>query len=141
MEWYLKADGEAVFGEIGGRPPGANAVELMNYACDIDVFRGWAEAVVHDRFSQTVERKYNCGIVFKRAQGQGRIRRIDGLDGIVDRFGSHIARIDLLSLGAPRRDWKQVQISDGFIVVRHPDLQETLKMTDAIGTDLTLYAG
>ncbi len=141
MEWYLKDDGEAVFGEIGGRPPGANAVELMNYACDIDVFRGWAEAVVHDRFTQTVERKYNCGIVFKRAQGQGRIRRVDGLDSIMERFGPHIARVDLLPVGAPRRDWKQVQISDGFIIVRHPDLQETLGMTDAIGTDLTLYAG
>jgi hypothetical protein len=141
MEWYLKDDGEAVFGEIGGRPPGANAVELMNYACDIDVFRGWAEAVVHDRFTQTVERRFNCGIVFKRAQGQGRIRQVDGLESILDRFGSHITRVDLLPVGAPRRDWKQVQISDGFIIVRHPDLQETIAMTDAIGTDLTLYAG
>jgi hypothetical protein len=141
MEWYLKDDGEAVFGEIGGRPPGANAVELMNYACDIDVFRGWAEAVVHGRFTQTVDRRFNCGIVFKRAQGQGRIRRVDGLEGILDRFGPHIARVDLLPVGAPRRDWKQVQISDGFIIVRHPDLQETIGMTDAIGTDLTLYAG
>ena len=25
MEWFLKADGEAVFGEIGARPPGARA--------------------------------------------------------------------------------------------------------------------
>ena len=25
MEWFLKPDGEAVFGEIGGRPPGAGA--------------------------------------------------------------------------------------------------------------------
>lgn len=141
MEWYLKEDGEAVFGEIGARPPGANAVELMNYACDIDVFRGWAEAVVHDRFTQAVDRKYNCGIVFKRARGQGRIHRIEGLDGILERYGKHVARVDLLPVGAPRRDWKQVQISDGFVIVRHPDLQETLKMTDAVGTDLNLFAG
>jgi hypothetical protein len=36
--------GEAVFGEIGGRPPGARLVHAMNYSCDIDLFRGWAEA-------------------------------------------------------------------------------------------------
>jgi formate-dependent phosphoribosylglycinamide formyltransferase (GAR transformylase) len=47
MEWYLKSDGEAVFGEIGGRPPGARVVDLMNYATDGDVYVAWAEAVVH----------------------------------------------------------------------------------------------
>jgi len=141
MEWYLTSDGEAVFGEIGGRPPGANAVELMNYACDIDVFRGWAEAVVHHRFSQTVERKFNCGIVFKRARGNGRIQRIEGMEGIRERFGPSIVRADLLPVGAQRRDWKQVQISDGFVMMRHPELQSMLTMLDAVGNDLTMYAG
>jgi len=140
MEWYRKADGEAVFGEIGARPPGANMVEIMNYACDMDLFRGWAEAVCHGRFSQPVTRKYNCAIVFKRAQGQGRIRLVAGLDGILHRFGPHVAKVDLLPVGAVRRDWKQVQISDGYIIVRHPELQETLRMADAIGTDVQLYA-
>ncbi len=45
MEWYRKADGEVVFGEIGGRPPGAHQVDQMNYACDFDVYREWARAV------------------------------------------------------------------------------------------------
>ena len=38
MEWYRKADGEAVFGEIGARPPGARVVDLMNYSTDGDVY-------------------------------------------------------------------------------------------------------
>ena len=46
MEWYRKADGEVVFGEIGARPPGARTVDVMNYATDGDLFRMWAEAVV-----------------------------------------------------------------------------------------------
>ncbi len=50
MEWYRKADGEVVFGEIGARPPGAHQVDQMNYACDFDVFREWANAVAHGRF-------------------------------------------------------------------------------------------
>ncbi|HEX5054801.1 MAG TPA: ATP-grasp domain-containing protein [Planctomycetota bacterium] len=44
MEWFRTPSGEAVFGEIGGRPPGARLVHAMNYSCDIDLFRGWAEA-------------------------------------------------------------------------------------------------
>ena len=69
MEWYRTADGEAVFGEIGARPPGARVVDLMNYATNGDLYLGWAEAVVHGRLSQPLERTYNVGSVFKRAVG------------------------------------------------------------------------
>ncbi len=77
MEWFRKSDGEVVFGEIGARPPGARSVDLMNYAGDIDVFTGWAEAVCHKRLSQNLDRRYNAAVIFKRAQGQGRIQRIE----------------------------------------------------------------
>ena len=71
MEWYRKADGEVVFGEIGARPPGARTVDVMNYATDVDLFVGWAEAVVHGRVSQPLEHRYNAASLFKRAQGAG----------------------------------------------------------------------
>jgi biotin carboxylase len=141
MEWYLKADGEAVFGEIGARPPGARTVDIMNFASDIDLFRGWAEAVCHGRFTQPLERRYNCASVFKRAQGQGRIQRIEGLGPLLAEFGPAIVHVDLLPVGAPRRDPMQTLISDGLVVVRHPDLATTIRIADRVGTDLQLYAG
>jgi hypothetical protein len=58
MEWYRKANGEAVFGEIAARPPGARSVDTMNYCFDNDVYAGWAEAVVHGRLLRTLERQY-----------------------------------------------------------------------------------
>ncbi|MEM8993412.1 MAG: ATP-grasp domain-containing protein [Acidobacteriota bacterium] len=140
MEWFLKKDGEAVFGEIGGRPPGARSVDIMNYACDIDVFTGWAEAVVHGSFSQRVERKYNAAIIFKRAQGQGRIRRIDGLQKLARELGPAVAAVDLLPIGAHRRNWKQTLLSDGFVIVRNQRLETTVKMADFVGSELNLYA-
>ncbi len=140
MEWFLKDDGEAVFGEIGARPPGARSVELMNYACDIDVFRGWAEAVTWNRFSQDVQRKYNSAIIFKRALGQGRIRRIEGLRSLMSEIGPAITSVDLLPIGAHRRNWKQTLVSDGYVLLRHPELQATMDMADRVGTDLKLYA-
>ena len=141
MEWFLTADGEAVFGEIAARPPGARSVELMNYACDIDVFRGWAEAVCRKSFSQPVERLYNAAVIFKRAQGNGRIRRIEGLERLLANYGSHIVAVDLLPLGAPRRSWRQTLLSDGSVILRHPDLATTLQMADRVGSDLQLHAG
>ena len=141
MEWFLKDDGEAVFGEIGARPPGARSVEIMNYGGDIDVFRGWAEAVYHNRFSQPVQRLYNAAVIFKRAQGEGRIQRIEGLESLLARFRRQIVSIELLPPGAMRRNWKQTLLSDGWLIVRHPDLETTMRIADAVGTDLQMYAG
>lgn len=141
MEWHLKADGEAVFGEIAARPPGAFTVDIMNFASDIDLFRGWAEVEIHGRFTQPIERRYNCASIFKRAQGQGRIQRIEGLGGLMAEFGPHIVNVDLLPVGTPRRDWLQTLISDGMVVVRHADLATTIQMADRIGTDLRILAG
>ena len=141
MEWFLKDDGEAVFGEIGARPPGARSTEIMNYGSDIDVFRGWAEAVAHGRFSQPVRRRYNAAVIFKRAQGEGRIQRIEGLESLLARFRRQIVSIELLPPGAMRRNWKQTLLSDGWMIVRDPDLETTLRIADAVGTDLQMYAG
>ncbi len=140
MEWYRKADGEVVFGEIGGRPPGAHQVDQMNYACDIDVFRGWADAVCHGRFRENVRRLYNVATIYKRAEGQGTIRRIDGLEAFRHRHGPAIVWENLLPVGATRRNWKQTLVSDGFVIVRHPELELTLAMADEFGADVRLFA-
>jgi biotin carboxylase len=141
MEWYRKPDGEVVFGEIAARPPGARTVDLMNFASDIDLFVGWAEAELHGTFSIEVERKYNCACITKRAIGQGRITRIDGLDRVRARCGDWICAVDLLPVGAHRRDWKATLLSDGHVTLRHPDWQETMDMADFVGTELRMYAG
>jgi hypothetical protein len=141
MEWFLTPEGEVVFGEIGARPPGARLVDLINFACDIDVFTGWAEAVCHGRFTQPVERKYNAAWIVKRAEGQGHIQRIEGLAPLMAELREHVVLVDLLPIGAPRRNWKQTLVSDGMIIVRHPDLQKTLEIADRFGTELRMYAG
>ena len=140
MEWYLKDDGEVVFGEIGARPPGAHQVDQMKYACDFDVFRAWGSAVTRGKLDASPERRYNVATIYKRAQGVGRISRIEGTDGLQRRFGEHVVWNTLLPIGAPRRDWLKTLVSDGFIMLRHPDLEETIRMADAVGTDLNLYA-
>ncbi len=140
MEWFLTPDGEAVFGEIAARPPGARSVEIMNAAGDIDLYRGWGEAVAAQRFGQPTRRLYNAVVVFKRARGEGRIQRIEGLESLFFRYAPHIVEVDLLPLGSPRRDWKATLLSDGHVIVRHPDLPRALEIADRVGTDLRLYA-
>jgi hypothetical protein len=141
MEWFLTPKGEAVFGEIGSRPPGARSVDIMNVSCDADLFVGWAEATTHGRISQDLAKRWNAAIVFKRAQGRGRIRRVEGLERLLSELGDAVVTVDLLPVGAPRRDWLQTLVSDGYVILRHPDLGTTCEMADRVGTDLQLYAG
>jgi hypothetical protein len=140
MEWFYTAKGEAIFGEIAARPPGAHTVDLMNFVGDVDLFDGYGEADLKGTFSVSTARKYNVSNIFKRAQGKGRIRRVEGLESILARFGEHIVHMDLLPVGAERRNWIQTLVSDGYVTVRHPDLQATFDISDAVGTDLQLYA-
>ncbi|MEJ3657502.1 hypothetical protein WEH80_31520 [Actinomycetes bacterium KLBMP 9759] len=141
MEWYRTASGEAVFGEIGARPPGARVVDLMNFATDGDLYVGWAEAVVHGGMSRPLERRYNAGSVFKRAKGAGRITAVEGLDPLLAAYGEHVALVDLLPVGAQRRDWRATVVADGMIVVRHPELQPVIEMTERFAGELHLHAG
>ena len=140
MEWYRKADGEVVFGEIAARPAGARTVDLMNYNSDIDLFAGYAEAELAGAFSQPATRAYYVANVFKRAQGRGRIQRVEGVEELRRRFGPAVVNVDLLPVGAPRRDWVLTLISDGYVTVRHPDKQQLFDIADAVGTDVRLYA-
>jgi formate-dependent phosphoribosylglycinamide formyltransferase (GAR transformylase) len=140
MEWYRKADGEVVFGEIGARPPGGRTVDVMNFATDADLFIGWAEAVVHGRISQHLERRYNAASIFKRAQGSGRITHIGGLENLMAEYGDAVVSLDLLPVGAHRRDWRATLISDGMVIVRHPELANLIEIADGFAGALRLYA-
>jgi biotin carboxylase len=141
MEWYRKADGDVVFGEIAARPPGGRMVDLMNYATDADLFSAWAEAVTHGRISRPIERAYNAASIFKRASGVGRITHYEGLGHLLAEFGEHVAAVDLLPAGAPRRDWRATSLSDGVVVVRHRELAKTIEMADRFAAGLRLFAG
>lgn len=140
MEWFLKPNGEAVFGEIGCRPGGAHLVDQMNYTCDIDLFREWARVSCWGTFEAPMVRKYNAAIIFKRAKGRGRITRIDGLREFMYRHGEHVVEERLLRPGTHRRDWKQTLVSDGYILLRHPDWDRTYQLAMEAATDITMYA-
>lgn len=140
MEWFLTPKGEAVFGEIGCRPGGAHIVDQMNYTSDIDLFREWARVSCWGTFEADATRKYNAGIVFKRAFGQGRISRIEGLGEWLRMCGDAVVEEKLLRPGTPRRNWKHTLLSDGHVLVRHPDWETAYRMSFAAANNIRLFA-
>ena len=55
-------------------------------------------------------------------------------------FGE-IAALDLLPVGAPRRDWRATLIADGMVIVRHPELARAMEMAQRFAAELHLFAG
>lgn len=140
MEWYLTPKGEAVFGEIACRPGGAGLVDQMNYTFDIDLYREWARVACHGHYHASTERKYNVGIVFKRARGWGNITGITGLRNWLHACGHWVVKEELSRPGTPRRDWTQTQLADGRVIVRHPEWDEALRMCRSAATDIQIHA-
>jgi hypothetical protein len=52
-----------------------------------------------------------------------------------------VAAVDLLPVGAPRRDWRASIVGDGMVIVRHRELPKTIEMTERFAAELRLHAG
>ena len=140
MEWYKRADGSVVFGEIGCRPGGARLVDQMNVGASADLFVEWARAIVHGRVEAGADKPYLTAIVFKRALGRGTITRIEGLAEFLRDHGAHVAFEELLRPGQRRRDWTQTLVSDGFLLLRHPDEATLRALAAKAASEIRLIA-
>ena len=46
----------------------------------------------------------------------------------------------LLRPGTPRRNWKHTLLSDGHVIVRHPEWDEAHRMAFAAATGIRMFA-
>ncbi len=75
MEWFFGPKG-LKFSEIGCRPPGVGAWDLYSAGNDLDLYREWANAIVHGHVSAQPSRRFSSGIVALRPEGDGHISRL-----------------------------------------------------------------
>ena len=59
FEIFRTSDGRLIPLEVNMRPPGGWTVDMFNFANDIDLYREWANVLVHGRFDATVTRRYH----------------------------------------------------------------------------------
>ncbi len=60
IEFFQTAPGTYVALEVNMRPPGGYTTDMFNYACDIDIYRLWAQQLVNGPAKLNYERKYHC---------------------------------------------------------------------------------
>jgi ATP-grasp domain len=123
MEWFRRKDGSVAISEVAARPPGAQITTLNSRAHDIDFVRAWAQVMVFGTF-EIPTRKYAVGVAFLRGQGNGRIRKVHGLDQIGREIGSLVVDVKLPVPGAaPAASYE----GDGYVIVRHPETEVVMK--------------
>jgi hypothetical protein len=60
IEFFKTAGDQYVSLEVNMRPPGGYTTDMFNYACDIDIYRTWADLLVHNRTDLNYKRDYHC---------------------------------------------------------------------------------
>ena len=63
------------------------------------------------------------------------------MEEIRARLGDSLLVSDLLPIGTPRRDWHQTLLSDGYMILRHPDYRECVALMQYAINKLRIYAG
>jgi hypothetical protein len=87
LEFLVPQPGEFVTLEMNLRPPGGFTTDLMNYACDVDVYDLWARVIARDDLASfTYERKYFAAHVSRRNRHRYRYTH----DEVVERLGARL---------------------------------------------------
>ena len=68
IEFFQTSPGRYVALEVNMRPPGGYTTDMFNYACDIDIYKVWAELLVTGRYQSPIERKYHCCYASRKSE-------------------------------------------------------------------------
>jgi len=139
MEWFYGPKG-LKFSEIGCRPPGVRAWDLYCAGNDMDLYREWANAVVHGRVMQRPSRRFSAGIIALRPDQDGRIARYEGVDPVKQRFGEWILDMHLPPAGTATQGVEAGYMANAWLRMRHPDYDTLRGMLDFVGETLKVRA-
>ncbi len=140
MEWFFGPKGLR-FSEIGCRPPGVGAWDLYSVGNDLDLYREWANAIVHGRIDTKPSRRNACGMVALRPDHDGRISGYSGVEEVDQAFGNWVIDSHLPSPGTPTQPVAAGYMANAYVRLCHPDYDTVREMLDAVGRTLRVHAG
>jgi len=139
MEWFFGPKGLR-FSEIGCRPPGVGAWDLYSAGNDLDIYRQWADAVVHGQVWGKPSRQYSAGIVALRPTQDGVISGYSGVDDIQARHGEWVIDANLPAPGTPTQPVAAGYMANAYVRMKHPDYDALHGMLDDVGRTIEVYA-
>jgi formate-dependent phosphoribosylglycinamide formyltransferase (GAR transformylase) len=139
MEWFFGPKGLR-FSEIGCRPPGVGAWDLYSAGNDMDLYRAWADAIVHGGVGAVPSRRYASGIVALRPSQDGVISGYSGVDELQQQYGEWVIDAHLPPPGTSTQGVEAGYMANAYVRMRHPDYDTLRGMLDAVGRTLHVYA-
>ncbi len=139
MEWFFGPKG-LKFSEIGCRPPGVGQWDVYNAANEFDLYRDWANALVHGEVRQRPSRRYSAGMIALRPDRDGQIVGYEGVEEVNHSFGDRIVAAHLPSPGTPTQPVEAGYMANAWMRVRHPDYDELRRIMDTIGQTIRVRA-
>ena len=139
MEWFFGPKG-LKFSEIGCRPPGVGAWDLYSAGNDLDLYREWANAIVHGTVSGQPSRRFASGIVALRPEHDGQISGYSGVEAIQDRYGEWVLDAHLPDAGTPTQSPEAGYMANAYVRMRHPDFDVLRQMLDDVGRTISVHA-
>jgi carbamoylphosphate synthase large subunit len=139
MEWFFGPKGLR-FSEIGCRPPGVGAWDLYSAGNDIDIYREWANAVVHGHVAARPSRRFATGIVALRPDRDGQISGYSGVDEAQARVGEWVIDAHLPPPGTPTQPVEAGYWANAYVRMRHPDYDVLRGMLDDVGRTVHVHA-
>jgi formate-dependent phosphoribosylglycinamide formyltransferase (GAR transformylase) len=139
MEWFFGPKG-LKFSEIGCRPPGVGAWDLYSAGNDMDVYRAWADAIVHGGVHTSPSRRFASGIVALRPSQDGTISGYSGVDELQRELGEWVIDAHLPPAGTPTQGVEAGYMANAYVRMRHPDVDVLRGLLDTVGRTLHVYA-
>lgn len=139
MEWFFGPKGLR-FSEIGARPPGVGAWDLYAAGNDIDIYREWANAIVHGHIDVRPSRRLATGIVALRPERDGQISGYSGIDEVQARSGEWVIDAHLPPPGTSTQPVEAGYMANAYVRMRHPDYDVLRGMLDDVGRSVHVHA-
>jgi formate-dependent phosphoribosylglycinamide formyltransferase (GAR transformylase) len=139
MEWFFGPKGLR-FSEIGCRPPGVRAWDLYAVGNDIDIYREWANAIVHGAVERPLSRRLAAGIVALRPDRDGTITHYEGLESVQQQFGEWIIDTHLPGSGTLTQPVEAGYMANAWVRMAHPDYDTVHDMLNVVGETVHVHA-
>ncbi len=140
MEWFAGPKG-LKFSEIGCRPPGVGAWDLYSAGNDMNLYREWANAVVHGQVGSAPSRRFASGMLALRPDRDGQISGYSGVEEMHRQYGEWVIDAHLPDPGTPTQPVEAGYMANAYVRMRHPDYDTLRSMMDAVGGALHVHAG
>jgi carbamoylphosphate synthase large subunit len=140
MEWFYGPKGLR-FSEIGCRPSGVGAWDLYAAGNEMDIYRAWADAVVHGSSDAHASRAYAAGMIALRPTADGVITGYSGLDEMEATYGGWVIDAHLPPAGTGTQPVEAGYMANAWVRMKHPDYDTLRAMLDHVGETVTVHAG